>query len=249
MAETNWYTCCERVEPYIFKILTPRGSGTGFFLGYSGTKKLCGIATAAHVIDQSFYWEEPIRLVHQDSGEAVFLRPEDRIIYVDERRDTASVIFNPKKLGLPADAPALISAGKHLKVGVDIGWMGFPAVSPNNLCLFRGSVSCWLKDDSAYLLDGVVINGVSGGPVFSGYADGSFRIAGVVSAYLPNRATGVSLPGLCLASDVGPFYETLAKLKDFDAAKNEEKKPEQPPATPTPAAKPLDGEPQGFVRS
>jgi hypothetical protein len=49
-----------------------------------------------------------------------------------------------------------------------------------------------LRKPPVYLVDGVAINGVSGGPVF----DDRCHLAGLVSAYLPNRvAPNTTLPG------------------------------------------------------
>ena len=78
-----------------------------------------------------------------------------------------------------------------------------------------------MEVDKAYLIDGVAINGVSGGPVFTVFKN-MIMIIGVVSAYAPNRATGEALPGLCIARDVKNLHDELNKFKNFDEAKEEE---------------------------
>lgn len=100
--------------------------------------------------------------------------------------------------------------------------MGFPALSPEDLCLFSGRVSCFLENQRAYLVDGVAVNGVSGGPAFHLGLEGSTTLIGVVSAYIPNLAAGRSLPGLCLVRDVKQLHDVVAALKSMEEAKRGE---------------------------
>jgi hypothetical protein len=72
-----------------------------------------------------------------------------------------------------------------------------------------------MQGGHAYLIDGVAINGVSGGPVF--YHTGSeVQIVGVISAYVANRATGDTLPGLSIAQDVAHFHSVDLRVKSLD---------------------------------
>jgi len=74
------------------------------------------------------------------------------------------------------------------------------------------------------LIDGVAINGVSGGPVFygaGGDASNSVEIIGTITAYMPNR----SLPGLSFAQDITHFQNVVTAIKNRDEA--EKKKKEQ----------------------
>jgi hypothetical protein len=68
------------------------------------------------------------------------------------------------------------------------------------------------------LIDGVAINGVSGGPVFHGPTAKDIQIIGCVSAYHANRATGEALPGLLRAQDVSHFENAAAFVKSRDEA-------------------------------
>jgi hypothetical protein len=207
--------------------------GTGFLIANSKMEKLCGVATAAHVIDHAHYWQEPIRIEHFASKKSIYLRHEQRAIFLDENRDTASVVFVQGELPLPELPLELIEEGRWLKVGNEVGWLGFPAISPHNLCFFSGRISCWIEDERAYLVDGVAINGVSGGPVFlSRVKTGNLHCIGVVSAYMPNRATGAALPGLCVVRDVLPLQETIKQFKSLDEAKEEAPPPSEPPVPP-----------------
>ena len=66
----------------------------------------------------------------------------------------------------PEFALPLAPKDMFLRVGNDIGWLGFPAVEATRVCFFGGRVSAWNPNAKAYLVDGVAINGVSGGPAF-----------------------------------------------------------------------------------
>ena len=116
-----------------------------------------------------------------------------------------------------------------------MGWLGYPAIPRASLCFFSGRISAWVEAENAYLVDGVAINGVSGGPAF--IITGAMLV-GVVSAYIPNRATGEPLPGLAVVRNVNQFHDLAQTFKNLDEAKAEEKPPTEPPP-PTP-----DGEGQ-----
>lgn len=47
----NWEQVVQKVTPYIFKIETPAGHGTGFLYLYNDNKTWCGVSTALHVVD------------------------------------------------------------------------------------------------------------------------------------------------------------------------------------------------------
>lgn len=101
-----------------------------------------------------------------------------------------------------------MSKDDAVRQGIQIGWCGFPAVAPNDLCFFAGHISAHLKDRRSYLVDGVAINGVSGGPAFV-RSNSSYPVdvCGVVTAYIPNRATGETLPGVCWVQDVSSYED------------------------------------------
>jgi hypothetical protein len=120
----------------------------------------------------------------------------------------------PEK-ALPLQEPTQIK-----KIGVDVGWVGFPALALTKLCFFSGPISGHIQD--LYLIDGVAINGVSGGPVFSQEEDSTVRLIGVVSAYMPNRRVGESLPGLLQAQDLTAFHDYIKMITDLDEAKEKE---------------------------
>jgi hypothetical protein len=219
----EWDRAIELVTPHVVKIITPQMSGTGFIIDYPGKKKFCGIATAAHVINHAHSWESPIRLKHFTSGKDVLLRYQDRAIFVNYEKDAAVILFSVGELRLPDVPLELISEGEHKKLGVELGWLGFPAIANESLCFFSGRVSHWL-DAGNYLVDGVAINGVSGGPTFSLTENGA-QLVGIVTDYIPNRATGVALPGLCMVRDVSHFQKVIKDFRSIDEAKEKETPP------------------------
>lgn len=231
MPQMTWSRAVELIEPHVVRISTPRGSGSGFLISNGRNNDICGIATAAHVVDHAHYWEEPIRIDHVSSGKSVVVRRDERAVLLDLNRDTAAVLFHRGELPLPADPLPLAPKDMFLKVGNEIAWLGFPAIPAANLCFFTGHVSAWVEAQSAYLVDGVAINGVSGGPAFhvQDAEQGEVVVMGVVSAYVPNRATGEVLPGLSVVRNVAQFHELAPTFASLDQAREAEP-PAEPPA-------------------
>ena len=243
--QREWYEEIESLKPLMVQIWTPRGSGSGFLLTsakLSHGGPLVGIATAAHVIDDAHFWEQPIRVHHHDSNETRLLRPNDRAIRLSENGDSAVVIFEPNNIPFPDAGPTLIDDGKYQKPGCEVGWLGFPGLPDASLSFFSGHVSSYIKARKSYLVDGVAINGVSGGPAFtSGFkvTGGSSvsrpgKVIGVVAAYMPNRSTGETLPGLAVIQGVSEFHDIVAKFKSLGDAQNQQTPPSEKPPTPPP---------------
>lgn len=220
-----WNSIVEKVAPYVVKIETPGGHGTGFLCLYNQDSSLLGIATAYHVVEDADKWQQPIRMRHDSSSTTVFLKEYDRTILVDVDSDSAVILTKPSDLQLPKNTIPLLPISSPLDIAAEVGWLGFPSIAPNTLCFFSGSISARQEWRHAYLIDGVAINGVSGGPVmYSTEADG-VQIVGTISAYISNRATGSTLPGLAMARDVSHFHEMISMIKTLDEAR--EKKQEQ----------------------
>ena len=156
------------------------------------------------------------------------MKESDRVILDNEKKDSALIFLPSSVFELPQQLPPFIPSNKILKVGVEVGWMGFPAVEPDTLCFFSGTISAAISYRDAYLVDGVAISGVSGGPVFQTTGDNKSLadhvIIGMVTAYIPNRATGATLPGLAMAQDVSHFVDTISHLKTLKEARDQ--KPE-----------------------
>lgn len=214
----NWDQVVKKVAPHVLKIETPSGHGTGFLFMYNDTSTWCGIATAAHVVAHADDWQQPIKIIHPHSGKTVFLKQDTRVIYRDFKTDSAVILFFKSDLQLPESPIALLPMGSLIDIGAEVGWLGFPSVAPNNLCFFSGNVSARQESRNAYLIDGVAINGVSGGPVLHLTGTDGVQIVGTVSAYSANRATGEALPGLAIAQDVSHFHGVANHIQSIDEA-------------------------------
>lgn len=156
----------------------------------------------------------------------------ERVIFLDNEKDTAVVLFrNSENDNFPPQTLQLVKEGAYIKIGNEIGWVGYPAVRPDNLCLFSGRISSWDEDLTAYFVDGVAINGVSGGPAFLPLDGFPPVLIGLVSAYVPNRATGDTLPGLSVVRDVTKIHDALASIRSFEEAMEQVRNSpkEQPP--------------------
>jgi hypothetical protein len=95
------------------------------------------------------------------------------------------------------------------------------------LCFLSGTVSARRDDLKAYLIDGVAINGVSGGPVINSTATEGVQFVGVMTAYRANRAFGDSLPGLSIAQDVSHFHGVIQHIRSIDDANRKKQEIEQ----------------------
>lgn len=226
----EWSDAVDLLGPYVVRISSPVAVGSGFLLSWTSKSNLCAIATAAHVVHHAHFWEEPLRIEHVASGKSVLVRQHQRAIFVDPVRDTAAIVIEKEEFPFPTGAIDLVPEGKYLRVGNKVGWLGFPAIA-TEMCFFAGSVSAWRDGDKAYLVDGVAINGVSGGPAFFLVADAPMLI-GVVSAYIPNRATGEVLPGLAIVRDVSQFHEVAPQFASIDEARANQSTPTTPPPSP-----------------
>ena len=214
----NWDKAITTVSPHVVKIETPTGYGTGFLAFYNHDRTWCGIATAAHVVSHADEWQEPIRIRNPIS--TIFLKVDDRVIFLDYSTNSAIMLFLKGDLQLPEAPIALMPMDTPCGIGIDIGWLGYPAIEPNTLCFFAGALSARQETRKAYLIDGVAINGVSGGPVFHCPSPESdeIKIIGCVSAYHANRATGETLPGLLRAQDVSHFHAAAQQIRSIDEA-------------------------------
>lgn len=245
----SWSDCQAAMLPYIFRVETPDGFGSGVFFAYNRRKTIIAIATAAHVVEHADDWKQPIKLRQHSSGKTRFVLDSDRSIFLDRRRDSASIIISNDGFDLPADTLPMIPADKYKNIGTEIAWMGYPSIAHPHLCFFTGRISSFIREDDSYLIDGVAINGVSGGPVFSRLAEDKPQLLGTVSAYMANRVRGDALPGLLRSQDVTPFHDTLKTITSVDdarekkekeeaAAKEKEQRANEPPAGATPDAQP-----------
>ena len=215
----NWDQIVNKTKPHIVKIETQTSNGTGFLSLHNEDKTFCGVATALHVVSHADDWQQPIRLRHHLSGKTLFLEQNNRVIFKDRNTDSAVILFFKNEFPLPPDPINLLPSASIIPVGVEVGWLGFPAVASHDLCFFFGNISARQESRKAYLIDGVAINGVSGGPVIHGNEADGIQIVGTVTEYWVNRrATGEALPGLLSAQDVSHFHDVASRIQSFDEA-------------------------------
>jgi hypothetical protein len=214
MATSLWANAVAKVSKYAILIETPGGRGTGYVVqSPPGSGNSC-VITAWHVVQHAHEWHEPIKLTHFPSNKQAFLNANSRRITSAQQRDQAIIEFSAKDLPLPTERLPLMEINKRLNAGVEIGWLGFPGVAPFSLCFFCGHISAWLEQDEAYLVDGVAINGVSGGPAFVQDEKENPTFIGLVTEYRPNFATGAPLPGVSLVRSINPLVQHYATLKE-----------------------------------
>lgn len=214
----NWSDVVQSIKPYIVRIETPGGFGTGFLCFYNHDGSWCGVATAAHVVSYADEWQQPIRLRATD-GQIVMLNNSERAVIIDQNTDSAVIMFEKKQFPLPPATFPLFPSDQPIPVGSEVGWLGFPTIEPYELCFFCGNVSAHKPARRAYLIDGVAINGVSGGPVAFVHPTLGAQIIGTVSAYYANRSGGEALPGLLMAQDVSHFHSTAQHIQSVDQAR------------------------------
>ena len=136
----EWHLMVKAIGPHVVKISTPRGHGTGFLVAHAPKAGLVGLATANHVVDHEDWWGEPLRVHHPASGESVFLGTSDRVIYRNSKNDTAVLIMGASQLKLPQKPMDLIPETFHVMTGVEVGWIGFPGIAPEDMCFFSGRI-------------------------------------------------------------------------------------------------------------
>ena len=210
MNKYGWADAALKVMPYIVRIELPDNYGSGFVINYredGPQKRVVVIATAFHVIEHAEKWGELIRVIRGDT--VVVLAPSNRRIFGFEEQDLALLMFDADGLKLP-DKILQTGSTEVLPPGFPVGWCGFPNIADQYECFFAGHISTALPTKGDYLVDGVAIHGISGGPAFI-HVDNKVTLIGVVSAYYPNRATGESLPGMSLIRSVNPFTEFFDK--------------------------------------
>jgi hypothetical protein len=223
----NWNQIVETFTPYIVKIETPSGYGTGFLCLYNENKSLCGIATAYHVVRDTEEWKQPIRIQHYPSATTAFLSEKDRVIYYDAVNDSAVILLPVGELQLPETPKPLLPTDRVLSIGAEVGWLGFPAIVSNTLCFFSGNISAWQEFRRTYLIDGVAISGVSGGPVLYTSQTEGVQIVGTISAYRAGTAGGGTTPGLAFAQDVSHFHDVVGRVRSIDEANRKKQELEQ----------------------
>ena len=211
----EWHEIYQEVDPLVVKIQTQGGHGTGYLCFQDDD--FLGFATAFHVVAKARLWMETI-IIHYSKNAAEeyqqqYVFPQDYIIDNDNQ-DSAIILVRRNLLGLSnIELPEFIPIKRRLKVGAEVGWIGFPAMASSSACFFCGNISAF--HDYTYLIDGVAISGVSGGPVFNRPSEGEkVRIVGTISAYAAGYTEeGDSLPGLSVAIHAASLASRIPQIK------------------------------------
>jgi hypothetical protein len=173
-------------------------AGTCFVVSVANSKGVyyTMFATAWHVIEHTIGNDLPLKFVSsngkkiigEDKGQCGIFRLGPDVF------DTALIMLKTKEAIISQkDLLPMLSYEYMMPRGSEVGVLGFPGLVEPELCFFKGSVSGYLSNPPTYLIDGVAINGVSGGPAF----DNRAHLVGLVSAYIPNRIDEfITLPGL-----------------------------------------------------
>lgn len=235
----EWNNIVSYLTPYIVKVETQDGHGTGFMCMHNPLKTFVGIATARHVVEQADEWQQPVRITHFPTKNSAFLAQPDRVIFSDPDTDSAVILVPIDKLDLPKEPIGLLPTANVLDIGTEVGWLGYPGIAAHTLCFFSGNVSAWQEWRHSYLIDGVSIPGVSGGPVAWLHPTEGLKIVGLISAYVSSKTT----PGLAIARDVSHFHSILSWFNSLEEARKEKEKQLQeqqakPTATPSSAEPP-----------
>jgi len=207
-----WYTAFEQIAPLVVNIKTYDGGGTGFLIANPVNSSEQLIATAAHVVKESVYWDTPIEIEHAITKKKKRIEHSDRTIQPYPYLDTAVIKLNAgSNFGFPAAPSSFIKEGKRMKVGADIGWIGYPEIADGNLCFFNGKISAWVQKERFYYVDGTGIGGVSGGPAFA-VVGREIRLIGLITNYKSAPGEGTVTPGLCIVRDIKHARDAANKI-------------------------------------
>ena len=213
----DWNRLIEKIATQVVMIEGDCGSrGTGFLLG--GGKALRTIATARHVFEA--IKRKPATIWHTPSGKGIPVGGgpglRDFLVAKPGSDLDVALLFLPAP-ELPQPTVPILEPGNNVQVGTEVGWLGYPGLT-ETLCFFSGRISAVLSGQASYLIDGIAIPGVSGGPVFCETSRG-LRLVGSISAYTYEvRKTGPStehsLPGLAVANDVS--WHNTVEITEHD---------------------------------
>lgn len=205
----DWQHHVEEVAQQVVRIETQSGWGTGF-VHYARQAGARCIATARHVIADVWKKNQSFRVWHgtrafdfyKDTKDALFVQLPGAAI------DLTVVAVIEHGLPMPLVPLANLQEYQEIRVGMDVGWLGFPALGgvSGQLCFFSGRISLVDRHANYFLIDGTAVHGCSGGPVFCVTNDGA-RIIGALSSYIPNAnmSEGGYLPGLSAAVNVSDY--------------------------------------------
>ena len=203
----TWEKVVDRVEPIVFRLLAGDLAGTCFAVSIGREPKAKSInymfATAWHVVKGIAGSGQSIFMVAADGKTVCEAEAGCYAIFPlgTEAFDTALIMVkSPENIVSQNELLPIFGPETQIPRGIEIGIVGFPGIAGSEFCFFKGVVSGYLNKPSIYLVDGVAISGVSGGPAF----DNRAQIVGLVSSYIPNKVDDhTTLPGLLTLIPIG----------------------------------------------
>ena len=247
MNRIQWHEAVSKMKMNLVRVTTAGGGqGSGVIVPVPpNAPGNCCVLTAFHVVAHAEETGAIITIDPPGSNHRLVLHSTQRAIFKVEARDQALVLFNgPASFGA-LDNYKFLSRDRRYMQGIELGWLGFPALeeAEQEACFFSGPVSAYLDDKEAYLVDGASIHGVSGGPVFF-CNDDEVVLAGIVTNYFPNQvrpsygAPSQAWPGLAMFRTINPIMKLYARQETAARPKlhpvpSEEKKDPAPSKEPS----------------
>jgi len=222
MSKLSWSQAVSQMKQNLVKVSTVGGGyGSGFLIPppEKAPGNLC-VLTAFHAIKHAYETGATIVIESAVASGKIVLPSRARSVFVAVDRDQAIISFNGPKDFEKLHTVTFLSKDRHCIPGVELGWLGFPGlkVSQNVPCFLSGHVSAYIEEAEAYLVDGVSIHGLSGGPVF--YCDdGKVVLAGIVTNYFPNAVNNQAWPGLAMFRTINPLMKLYDAQKKKDIPK------------------------------
>ena len=198
--EMPWDRVVDLAERIVFQIRAGDSRGTCFAISIGKQPKSPSthymFATAWHVVENAADSSLTMSMLSAN-GKISFEAKGGfyQIIQLEsEVFDTALIYLRTSEEILPqGHLLPMLDWDREMPKGTEIGWVGFPVIGGGEFCFFKGTISGHVKSPPTYLVDGVAINGVSGGPAL----DNRAHIIGLVSSYMPNQLNEyITLPGL-----------------------------------------------------
>ena len=218
MAKFEWYQAVKLMQQNLVRIEAGNSVGSGVRFAvpdkYEAQYNHC-ILTAHHVIKDILKDKLPLSIIPESDRKKKWTI-EDWSIVHNQEHDHALVMFGCADCMPPFRPYKILEPKSHYVPGVEIGWLGYPNISGLNgvACFSHGYISAYLKKEEAYLVDGVSIHGMSGGPAFVCENDGTIVLAGVVTNYLANRRPdGKVLPGMAMFRTIQQIQKYYSNFK------------------------------------